>query len=142
MKVERIDHVAISVKELGKAKQFFADLLGTEFGDIGEIKQIDARSVMDPVGIELVEPLTSDGPAAKAIERRGEGLSCISLEVKNLDEAVAEMESRGIRVILRLEVPRMTLGEKVKWQRRKRRAVVFHPKDTYGVMIELLEYLE
>ena len=142
MKVEKIDHIAISVRDLEKAKRFFADVLGTEFGDIGEVNQIDSRSAIDPTGIELVAPLTPDGPVAKTIERRGEGLSLLSLEVKNLDEAIAEIESRGIRVLGRLEMPRMVLGEKVKWQRRKRRVAVLHPKDTYNVMIELLEYLE
>ena len=127
MKIENIDHIGIYVRDLKKATKFFADLLGTEFTEIGEFKEADVRSAMDPSGIELFEPLTPDGPAAKAIERRGEGLALLSLKVPNLEEGIAAMESRGIRLTVRVEHPNS-------------RMAIFHPKDTYGVMIELVEY--
>jgi len=127
MKVENIDHIMIEVRDLEGASKFFADLLGTEFSNLGEIKEVDARSSIEPLGIELVEPLTPDGPTARAIESKGEGLSLLSLKVANLEEGVAEMKSRGIRLI--------TTIDRSQWK-----AALFHPKDTYGVMIELIEY--
>jgi methylmalonyl-CoA/ethylmalonyl-CoA epimerase len=127
MKVEKIDHVVIRVTDLQKAKKFFADLLETKFIELGEFSNMDARSAIEPFGIELVEPLIPDGALAKEINRKGEGLSLLSLKVFNLEEAVAEMKSKGIRLITRIERSRM-------------KAAVFHPKDTYGVMIELIEY--
>jgi methylmalonyl-CoA epimerase len=127
MKVESIDHVAIQVRDLQKAKRFFADLFGTKFTDLGEVEEMDVRSSIDRLGIELIEPLTPNGVTAKSLERRGEGLTLLSLKVSSLEEAVAEMESKGIRLIGRIE------HEKMK-------AALFHPKDIYGVMIELIEY--
>ena len=127
MKIENIDHIGIYVRDLKKATKFFADLLGTEFTEIGESKEVDVRSAMDPSGIELFEPLTPDGTAARTIERRGEGLALLSLKVPNLEEGIAAMESRGIRLTVRVERPNA-------------RMALFHPKDTYGVMIELIEY--
>ena len=127
MKVEKIDHVAINVKDLKKAAQFFADLLGTEFSSSAVFKELDLVSLVDPLGIELVEPLTADGPTAKAIAQRGEGVSLLSFKVSNVDEAMAEMKTRGIRLVNMIDRPKM-------------KAAIYHPKDTFGVMIELIEY--
>jgi len=127
MKVEKIDHVAINVKDLKKAAQFFADLLGTEFSSSAVFKELDLVSLVDPLGVELIEPLTADGPTAKAIEQRGEGVSLLSFKVSNVDEAMAEMKTRGIRLVNMIDRPKM-------------KAAIYHPKDTFGVMIELIEY--
>jgi len=127
MKVEKIDHVAINVKDLKKAAQFFTDLLGTEFSSPAVFKELDLTSLIEPLGIELVEPLTPDGPTARTIEQRGEGLSLISLKVTNVEEAMAEMKSRGVRLVTLIDRPKM-------------KAAIYHPKDTFGVMIELIEY--
>ena len=127
MKVEKIDHVAVNVKDLKKAAQFFADLFGTEFCSPAVFKELDLISLVDPLGIELVEPLTPDGPTARTIEQRGEGLSLLSLKVTNVEEAMEEMKSRGIRLVTMIDRPKM-------------KAAIYHPKDTFGMMIELIEY--
>ena len=88
MKVEKINHVMIYVKDLDRARKFFADLLDTEFSEPIEIKEADAISSMDPLGLELVTPLIPDGVSARAMERRGEGLALLSLKVPDLDEAM------------------------------------------------------
>jgi methylmalonyl-CoA/ethylmalonyl-CoA epimerase len=126
MKIEKIDHVAILVKDLNKAEKFFSDLFETRFSSLGEVKEVDARSMMEPFGIEIIEPLTPDGPTAKNLERRGEGLTLISLKVPNLDEAMAEMKAKGIRLVAE--------------RHEDVRLAIYHPKDLCGVMIELIEY--
>ena len=127
MHVEKIDHVAINVRDLAKAEKFFADLLGAEFSSSAVFQELDLRSSINPLGIELVEPLTSDGPTAKAIGHRGEGVSLLSFKVSSVQEAMAEMKSRGIRLVGMIDRPKM-------------KAAIFHPKDTYGIMIEFIEY--
>ena len=99
MKVEKLDHIAISVRDLDKAISFFSGLLGTEFSEPRVIEDAGARQVLDPLGIELVEPLTPDSAVARTIESRGEGLSLLSLKVADLEEAIAEMKSRGVRLV-------------------------------------------
>ena len=123
MKVKGISHVVIMVKDLEKARGFFADLFGTEFEAPGELKEADIRNSMSPIGIELVTPLSADGPSAQTLERRGEGMVLLALAVDNIEEAVADMESRGVRLI----------------GRPTPKAAQFHPKDLHGVMIELYE---
>jgi len=126
MKAEKIDHVAIRVREAKKAIEFFSGLFNTEFSKLNEVKEADIRIFVDPIGIEIIEPLTPDGPTSKAIEKRGEGLAVLALKVVNLEEAIAEMKSKGIRMI----------GKQVE---SNFKAAQFHPADTYGAMIELIE---
>ena len=128
MKVEKLDHVAIRVKNLKEATKFFSEVFGMDFAQLGETPAADARSVIEPMGVEIVEPLTLDGATAKAIEKSGEGLSVLSLKVTNLDEAHAEMKAHGVRLVSKIE------------NAGPYRAFIYHPKDTYGVMIELIEY--
>jgi methylmalonyl-CoA/ethylmalonyl-CoA epimerase len=128
VKVEKLDHIAIRVKNLKEANKFFAEVFGMEFIQLGEIADADARSSIESMGVEIIEPLTPNGVTAKAIEKGGEGLSLLSLKVTNIDEAAAEMKARGIRLVGKVENPGLS------------RAFIYHPKDTYGVMIELIEY--
>ena len=60
MKVKKISHVAVMVKDLEEANKLFADLFGMEFGAPFETKDTDTKGVRSPLGIELVSPLTSD----------------------------------------------------------------------------------
>jgi catechol 2,3-dioxygenase-like lactoylglutathione lyase family enzyme len=126
MDIEKIDHVAIRVRDRGQACKLFTDLFGMEFFEF-ESEELDIKGAIAPPGIEFIEPLTPEGITAKILERHGEGLTLLSLKVPNLDEAVAEMEDHGIRLINRL-----TVGEM--------RVAIFHPEDTYGATIELIEY--
>ena len=123
MKVEKIDHVAILVKDLDKAGKFFANLLGTEFTEPREFKEADVISIMSPLRIELVAPLSPDGPVARTLARRGEGLAGLILKVSNLKEAIAHMESHGLKPVRK---PGANVAQ-------------FHPKDIYGTLIELME---
>ena len=92
-----------------------------------ESDDLDIKAAIAPPGIEIIEPLTSDGVTSRILERHGEGLTLLSLKVPNLDEGVAEMEAHGIRLINRLEVGELKIA-------------IFHPEDTYGATIELIEY--
>jgi len=74
MKAEKIDHIVIRVKEARKAIDFFSDLFETKFDKLGDIAPLDIRSYMDPLGIEIVEPLTPDGATARATEKGGQGM--------------------------------------------------------------------
>ena len=126
MKVKKLSHIAVMVKDLDEANKLFADLFGIEFGAPFETKDTDTKGVLSPLGIELVSPLTSDGPAAQALERRGEGFALLALDVPNIEEAIADMESHGVRLIGRANLP---VGKTAS----------FHPKDLHGIMIELIE---
>ena len=126
MKVEKIHHVSIMVKDLEKAGKLYSDLFGMEFSGPYEQEALDVTFLSSPLGINLVAPLTPDGPSAKSLERRGEGLAMLVLNVPDIEEAIADMESQGVRLVGREERP-------------SARTATFHPRDLCGVFIELIE---
>lgn len=132
MKAERLDRIYVYVRDLKKAVKFFGELFETDFSEPKELKEVDMRVSMSPLGIALVEPLSPNGVVARTIEKRGEGVAIVAFKVPNLDEAVAEMESQGVRLAQKFSLPG---AGKVK-------GAVYHPKDAFGVMIDLNEYSE
>jgi len=133
MKIQKLDHVGIGVWDIQKAMEFFEGLFETKFGPLIDVESPRIRlwERMGPMGIDLAEPKDLDTDAAKVLRRRGQGLNFLSFKVEDIDEAIAEMKSRGIREIWRADA--IVDGQTVK-------AVGFHPQDSYGVMIELTEY--
>ena len=133
MKVEKIDHVGINVWDMEKAVKFFGDLFETDFGPliILEPTPMDLRERMGPLGLDIAEPGAPDKEANRILKHKGEGLNGLSIKVKNIEEADAEMKARGIREIWR---------GSFEWDGVPLKVIGYHPKDTFGVMIELTEY--
>lgn len=131
---KRIDHVAIIVRNIEKALAFYRDTLGIEPGAIKEVPTEQVRIAFLPMGgpggseIELIEPLTPDSSLSRFLEKRGEGLHHICLEVDDIDAALAEMQARGAAVLD--QQPRLAA---------EGRAIFLHPKGTHGVLLELIE---
>jgi methylmalonyl-CoA/ethylmalonyl-CoA epimerase len=93
------------------------------------------RTAFLPVGdteVELLESTDPDGPVAKFIEKRGEGLQHLAFKVDDIDSALRELEARGVRLID--STPRIGAGNK--------RIAFLHPKDTFGVLVELSENIK
>ena len=127
--VGNIDHVVIAVRDMGKAKEFFSDLLETEFVDLGAIEEYGWRSAMSPGGVELLSPTRPDSDLAKFLDRRGEGLYALAFTVQDADKAKAKAEEKGIRVV-------GDTGEvKLKEDLPPIRELWLHPKDNYGVYV-------
>jgi methylmalonyl-CoA epimerase len=78
--------------------------------------------------IELIEPTTPDSSLSKFLEKRGEGLHHICLEVDDIDAALAEMQEKGASVLDKQ--PRIAA---------EGRAIFIHPKAANGVLLELIE---
>jgi methylmalonyl-CoA epimerase len=130
----RIDHVAIIVCNIEQALLFYRDTLGIEPSAIKEVPSEQVRIAFLPLGgpqgseIELVEPLNADSSLAKFLEKRGEGLHHICLEVDDIDAALQEMQEKGAPVLD--TQPRIAA---------EGRAIFLHPKGTNGVLLELIE---
>ena len=131
---KRIDHVAIVVRDIEQALIFYRDTLGIIPGEIKEVPSEQVRIAFLPLGgpagsvIELIEPTTPDSSLAKFIDKRGEGLHHICLEVENIETVLAEMQEKGAPVLDKQ--PRIAA---------EGRAIFLHPKGTNGVLLELLE---
>lgn len=132
MKVLKIDHLGIAVNSIEEAKKLFHDILGLKFEGTETVEEQKVTTAFFPVGdseVELLESTAPDGPIAKYLEKRGEGIQHIAFRVDNLDQALAELKDKGIRLID--EKPRQGAGGA--------KIAFLHPKSTHGVLIELSE---
>jgi len=130
----RIDHVAIIVRNIEQALAFYRDTLGITPRAIKEVPTEQVRIAFLPLGgpggseIELIEPTNLGSSLAKFLEKRGEGLHHICLEVDDIDAALADMQAKGAPVLDKQ--PRLAA---------EGRAIFLHPKGTNGVLLELVE---
>ena len=132
MKVLKIDHLGIAVHSIEEAKKLFQDTLGLKFEGSETVAEQKVTTAFFPVGdseVELLESTAPDGPIAKYLEKRGEGIQHIAFRVENIEEAVAELKEKGIRLID--EKPRLGAGGA--------KIAFLHPKSTHGVLIEISE---
>jgi methylmalonyl-CoA/ethylmalonyl-CoA epimerase len=132
MKVLKIDHLGIAVHSIEEAKKLFQDTLGLKFEGSETVEEQKVTTAFFPVGdseVELLESTAPDGPIAKYLEKRGEGIQHIAFRVENIEEALAELKAKGIRLID--EKPRMGAGGA--------KIAFLHPKSTHGVLIEISE---
>lgn len=132
MKVLKIDHLGIAVKSLTGVKSFWSDVLGLELKGSETIEDQKVRTTFVPVGeseVELLESTSPDGPIARYIENKGEGIQHVAFRVENLERALEEMKKKGVRLID--EKPRIGAGGA--------RIAFLHPKATNGVLVELCE---
>lgn len=123
----RIDHMVIAVSNLEQAVKDYEAKLGLKARDVGKVHtDLGIRNAILPLGqggqfIELAEPLGPETPLGRTLQRRGEGIHLAAVAVDDLKKAVAELKGRGVQVI------------------EGGRAAFVHPKDTHGVLFELVE---
>ncbi|GCE47509.1 methylmalonyl-CoA epimerase [Thermosporothrix hazakensis] len=133
-KPKRIDHVAIIVRDIEQALCFYRDTLGIEPSEVKDVPSEQVRIAFLPLGgpagseIELIEPTAENASLNRFLEKRGEGLHHICLEVENIEAALTEMKDQGVPVLD--EQPRIAA---------EGRAIFIHPKGANGVLLELLE---
>ena len=102
---ERIDHVAIIVRNLEQALHFYRDTLGIPPREIKDVPTEQVRIAFLPMGgpngseIELIQPTVSDSSLMKFLEKRGEGLHHICLQVDDIDVALQDMQAKGASVL-------------------------------------------
>ena len=137
MKVKKIDHICVAVKDLEAAKEVWEPVLGKSGPDdeyVDEREKIRvARYVIAEVGFELMESTSPDGDVAKFIEKRGEGIMLISFNVDNTREAAKELQDNGYPIIPNAK------GEIARPFRNCEFAFI-HPKKLNGVLTEIIDY--
>ena len=132
MKIKSIDHVGVAVKDLEATLMFYKETLGlevTERIDQGEGHNRGAFVRVGQVDFELLENKDPKSAIARHIEKRGEGIQHIALEVSHIDETIAEVKKKGVHFV----------DEKPRPGARGSRIAFMHPKQTYGILMELVE---
>jgi len=130
MNISHIEHIGIAVNDLNRAIKYYEELLGTKCYAVEEVKDQKVKTAFFKVGetkIELLESTAPDGPIAKFIDKRGEGIHHLAFAVDDADKSLDEMDKKGVRVI-----------DKVSRKGAEGLDIGFlHPKSTFGVLTEL-----
>ncbi|MCP4718612.1 MAG: methylmalonyl-CoA epimerase [Desulfobacteraceae bacterium] len=132
MKILKIDHLGIAVSSIDEKKNFWIDAMGLTLTGTETVEAQKVTTAFLPVGeseVELLESTDVDGPVAKYIEKKGEGIQHVAFQVENIEEALAELKEKGIQLID--QVPRKGAGGA--------KIAFLHPKATAGVLVELCE---
>ncbi len=132
MKATHIEHIGIAVSNLEESIRYYEDVLGLKCYAIEEVKDQKVKTAFFKVGdtkIELLESTDDDGSIGKFIEKKGAGIHHIAFAVENIEGALDEVRSKGVRLID--ETPRkgaegLNIG-------------FLHPKSTGGVLTEFCE---
>ena len=132
MKVKHIDHIGIAVKSIRSAGKFYTEIMGLEIEEIETVADQKVSVAFLPITdseIELLESIDPDGPVAKFIDSRGEGIQHIAFRVDNIEEDLRELKEKGVRLID--QEPRKGAGGA--------KIAFVHPKETNGVLVEICE---
>lgn len=128
----RIEHIGIAVKELDAAEALYAKLLGAQ---PYKRESVESEGVITsffrcgPNKIELLESTRPDGPIAKAIEKRGEGIHHIAFEVADIRAEMSRLRAEGFTL----------LNEEPKRGADNKLVCFVHPKSAGGVLVELCQ---
>ncbi len=130
--LEKIDHIGIAVKDADTMLRLYQKALGMEVVTREVVAEQGVEAVCLAAGeseIELLQPINDDGPVAKFIKKRGEGIHHIAFGVEDLEKAIERVEAEGFALID--ATPRLGVGGS--------RMVFLQPKTTGGVLLELYE---
>ena len=132
MKINKLDHLCIAVKDLDAARKVWEPVLGKSEPDDAYVDEPEkirvARYWLGGVGFELMESTSPDGDVAKFIEKRGEGIMLLSFNVDNTREAMDELQDKGYPFI----------GGARPF--RDCEFAFIHPKKLNGVLLEVIDY--
>ena len=133
MKILKVDHLGIAVKDLGEAVRAY-EALGFAVDATHDVPTEKVRAAFLAVGeshLELLAPTDPSSVIARFLEKRS-GLHHVCVLVEDLDAALAELKQRGVPLLD--ESPRPGAGGC--------RVAFVHPRGAAGVLLELKENAE
>lgn len=133
-KIKKINHIAIVVEDIEQALGFWQDQLGLALDHVEEVPSQASKVAFLPVGegeVELVQPTDKDSGLGRYLEKRGEGMHHLCIEVDDIESMLEVLKAKGVRLID--EEPHDLPG---------RRMAFIHPKASNGVLVELYEIVD
>lgn len=127
--IEKIHHIGIAVHDLEQSLKFYRDVLGLHVHARDTVQDQGVTAALLTIGqseIELLQPLSSDSPVGKFLERKGEGLHHICFETPDVHSELEELKRRDIPLVD--QAPRRGLAGMICF---------LHPKAARGVLVEL-----
>jgi len=130
--ISKVDHIGIAVANLDETLRFYREILGLKVWKTETNAEQKVKVAFLPIGdteFELLESTDPEGPIARFIKSKGEGIQHIALRTDNIEKALFHLKEKGIRL----------LDEKPRHGAGGSKIVFLHPKSTYGVLVELVE---
>jgi methylmalonyl-CoA epimerase len=130
--IRKIEHIGIAVRGLEQRLTFWARALGMEVGGMETVASEQVKVAFLPAGesrIELLEAAGDASPIARHLEKRGEGIHHLALQVEDLTGLVQRLRDEGVELIG--EAPRPGAGGT--------RVAFVHPRAAGGVLLELVQ---
>ena len=130
MKIKRLEHVAVTVSDLGEAKDMLTNFFGLTMEYEERVNTTDLA--MFPIGDTYIELLHSSDPTSRTgawMSKHGTGLFHICLEIEDIVEAVEELKAKGVRL----------LNDTPAVGHNNSRIVFIDPASTGNLFIELVE---
>jgi len=127
--IQQIDHLGIAVRSIDETLSYYKNALGIHCERIEEVASQKVRTAFLTVGnvhLELLEPTSEDGPIAKFLADKGEGLHHIAFRTNDIVGQLAQAKENGVRLLH--EVPFDGAGGML--------VAFLHPKSSHGVLTE------
>ena len=102
MKIKRIEHVGVVVRNVEASRKLWEDCFGIKLGAVEEIPGRPNRLALYPVGesmVELLAGVTPESKFSKMCDEGKAGIHHLCFEVENIDEALAELKAKGIPLL-------------------------------------------
>ena len=126
-----LDHLVVAVKDLDASVKKYEAIYGAPVSDRSEAPAAGMKMAFFRFAdsyVELVSNLSEEGPIAKRLADRGEGVHLVAMKVDDLDKTLAELREKGVRL-----VGDPGPGNPVRGQ------VFVHPSETGGVLTQLVQ---
>ena len=129
--IKKLDHIAVAVKSIDETLSLYTDTLGLKLIKREDVPDQGVKAALIKVGdseIELLEPLDPNGGVARFLERNGEGMHHICLEVDDVNAELKALGEKGVQLIDKQGRPGLAglVG-------------FLHPRSLHGVLIELAQ---
>lgn len=133
MRITRLDHIGLAVKDLEASRSRWAALFGVRPGPVEDLHDRGVRLVKlsfpEGPAVELLSPLSESSPVARFLEVRGEGIHHLCFEVQDLEAVMRELRKAGLRFVS--DQPQIGEGGSL--------IAFVHPRSLGGVLLELKE---
>ena len=133
--MKHLEHIGIAVKDMEAAKELFTKLLNTEPYKEETVESESVMTVFFMIGqvkIELLQSTDEEGPIARHIERRGEGLHHLAFEVEDIRKEMHRLEDQGFKL----------LNAEPKAGADNKEIAFIHPKSAGGILLEICQEID
>ncbi|WP_099158445.1 methylmalonyl-CoA epimerase [Virgibacillus ndiopensis] len=132
---KKIAHIGIAVQSIDQAISFYTDMLGLKLEGVEAVESEGVKVAFLKIGesrFELLEPLHESSTIQKFLNKKGEGIHHIALEVDNIEDRLTQYKQAGVKLI----------NEEANTGAQSSQIAFIHPKVANGVLLELCQHDE